>query len=605
MDEPITKRLIISGLTPAITADDISKRLTTFGTVKAADGFGLPDGLGEPRKFGYVTLETTTTKLAKCMNLLSGSKWKGAKLRFGEAQPDYAERIALENKKAAEEPPKKKRKRFGGVEAEDMSPVTPETASSRPGWKVSELGRITRPVKMRPAHPLTSTPEDKPKPKAVAVKFSDVKSAKDTEKKKKKRPRDPDSRARRRAIDMTKFGSTHLKGMFLDLEVVPGSSTTRKGVAYEELEPVDDSGSDSDEEMAVEEIVNAAAEDSPAVPLSPKELVVEVESLPTVRPPAKTPVEARSRPPAPSPAPRPSQSPTTPPSEKFQATSSPEPKPSAPISAPVDPSADIQQEKTQTLSLLASLFGGADDDDWVGRESVGSDIDPDELIKGDRMLVDEEDAGFEVVPSSAPAKQMLPVSDEESDEEMPVVVVKEGQPSPEAQVKDAKPKTLKDLFAPQEEEAGFSLFGNLGLDIDLDEDVPYAIEDATEPQSAEPAQPIATALPTAPITVQSHTTNAPLVLDARQALFFPLPQTDGGVISHRARQRDVYDLAKDNGWNWRDRSIGFFKTGTDEDIRKRWEESKGDLTRDWKRRCREAAKVTRRKRGGVEGEAEY
>ena len=66
MDEPVTKRLIISGLTPAITADDISKRLTTFGTVKSADGFGLSDGLGEPRKFGYVTLETTTTKLAKC-----------------------------------------------------------------------------------------------------------------------------------------------------------------------------------------------------------------------------------------------------------------------------------------------------------------------------------------------------------------------------------------------------------------------------------------------------------------------------------------------------------------------------------------------------------
>jgi len=66
MDEPITKRLIISGLTPAITAADISRRLTTFGTVKAADGFGLPDGVGEPRKFGYVTIETTVGKLSKC-----------------------------------------------------------------------------------------------------------------------------------------------------------------------------------------------------------------------------------------------------------------------------------------------------------------------------------------------------------------------------------------------------------------------------------------------------------------------------------------------------------------------------------------------------------
>ena len=118
MDTPITKRLIISGLTTSITADDISKRLTTFGIVKATDGFGLTDGLGQPRKFGYVTLETTTGNLAKCMdgflscsriyiwlisilsstigmNLLSGSTWKGAKLRFGEAKPDFKEKCVL------------------------------------------------------------------------------------------------------------------------------------------------------------------------------------------------------------------------------------------------------------------------------------------------------------------------------------------------------------------------------------------------------------------------------------------------------------------------------------------------------------------------------
>ena len=109
MDTPITKRLLISGLTTAITPDDISTRLSTFGTVKATDGFGLADGLGQPRKFAYVTLETTTGKLAKCMdtflscslysdsssigmNLLSGSTWKGAKLRFGEAKPDFKEK---------------------------------------------------------------------------------------------------------------------------------------------------------------------------------------------------------------------------------------------------------------------------------------------------------------------------------------------------------------------------------------------------------------------------------------------------------------------------------------------------------------------------------
>ena len=65
-DAVITKRLIISGLTPAITKDDISKRLSSFGTVKATDGFGLVDGIGQPRKFGYVTIETTASKLGQC-----------------------------------------------------------------------------------------------------------------------------------------------------------------------------------------------------------------------------------------------------------------------------------------------------------------------------------------------------------------------------------------------------------------------------------------------------------------------------------------------------------------------------------------------------------
>ncbi|KAG2012187.1 hypothetical protein CC2G_012222 [Coprinopsis cinerea AmutBmut pab1-1] len=94
MDTPITKRLHISGLTPSITADDIAKRLSTFGTVKAVDGFGLLDAVGQPRKFGYVTIETTAGKLAKCMNVLSGATWKGAKLRLGEAKPDFRERRA-------------------------------------------------------------------------------------------------------------------------------------------------------------------------------------------------------------------------------------------------------------------------------------------------------------------------------------------------------------------------------------------------------------------------------------------------------------------------------------------------------------------------------
>ena len=120
MSEPLlTKRLHISGLTPSITPADLERRLSSFGKVKAMDGFGARDAIGDPRKFGYVTMEIGAKELAKCesrfllhvpilldaleqdsysseigLNVLSGSTWKGAKLRIGDAKPDFRERCA-------------------------------------------------------------------------------------------------------------------------------------------------------------------------------------------------------------------------------------------------------------------------------------------------------------------------------------------------------------------------------------------------------------------------------------------------------------------------------------------------------------------------------
>jgi hypothetical protein len=62
----ITKRLHVSGLTPAITADDLARRLGAYGSIKALDGFGLLDGVGRPRKFGYITMEGTKPQIQKC-----------------------------------------------------------------------------------------------------------------------------------------------------------------------------------------------------------------------------------------------------------------------------------------------------------------------------------------------------------------------------------------------------------------------------------------------------------------------------------------------------------------------------------------------------------
>src|ERR1700730_15855912 len=121
MTEPVERRLHISGLSPNITPADISERLSKFGTVKAVDGFGLLDGVGLPRKCGYITICMTPMALKECkppaqlwypayrmphirsslncslsgQNIFSGSTYRGAKLRITEAVPDFRERFVL------------------------------------------------------------------------------------------------------------------------------------------------------------------------------------------------------------------------------------------------------------------------------------------------------------------------------------------------------------------------------------------------------------------------------------------------------------------------------------------------------------------------------
>jgi hypothetical protein len=92
MVETISKRLHISGLTPSLKSSDIHSRFSAFGTVKDISGFGAIDANGDPKKFAYLTLDATEEKLRRCLSSLSGTVWKGAKLRVGDAKPDFAER---------------------------------------------------------------------------------------------------------------------------------------------------------------------------------------------------------------------------------------------------------------------------------------------------------------------------------------------------------------------------------------------------------------------------------------------------------------------------------------------------------------------------------
>jgi hypothetical protein len=54
--------------------------------------------------------------------------------------------------------------------------------------------------------------------------------------------------------------------------------------------------------------------------------------------------------------------------------------------------------------------------------------------------------------------------------------------------------------------------------------------------------------------------------------------------------------------DWRDPSVSFFRTETEDIIRERWERERGELTRGWKKRWREAGKMKRRKGGATTGD---
>ncbi|KIP07446.1 hypothetical protein PHLGIDRAFT_421113 [Phlebiopsis gigantea 11061_1 CR5-6] len=552
-DEIITKRIHVSGLTPSITPADLSQKLGSFGSVKALDGFGALDALGEPRKFGYVTLETTRPKLTRCMNLLSGVTWKGTKLRIGEAKPDFRERLAAE--RAAEgEPPRKKRRLprgVQGVHSADMSIVTPENVSGRGGWKVTPLGRLVRPVRMRPAKPLPEQTPTTIHAKGKGKQIKDAKDAKDAGKVKKRRAKEPPSRARRQTINPLKYGSQQVKGVFLE-NAAANITLEKKAVplARPPVEEQDSAESSSSEEEGGDEDASDTEENEIV-----EEPLARISPSPTVQ-----------------------QRPQSPPILPLQ-TSITKPRP-----LPAD-NTDITLEKNAALGLLQSLFGGRSDNEWGDKESLGSDVDMDELAsrKAELLVADFED-DIEVVPMD---ENQAESTTEDDAEGLEAAQPQEQLPAPST-VSAPKSTRLKDLFAPREAEAGFSLLGHLDLDDEL----------AEEPNAA--------FVPQAPtvISEQVHSVTAPstisiqgrFTLDQSSPLFFPFSEDERSGF--RGRIKDPLDIAKENGWDWRK----FCRTQTSEEIKQKWEEQKVELTKDWKRRHREAIKSRRRRGGAGDGE---
>ena len=205
-----------------------------------------------------------------------------------------------------------------------MSLVTPENVSSRPGWRVTPMGRIVHPIRMRP---------EKPLPPTSAVTSSTI--GKKVEQKRRKVERAKLVRARRKTIDPTKWDSQHLKGAFLNSIVVadtddrddlPVTKHSQLQPPGDQEEPGSSSGEEEDEEVDGSDSFGhetAAGESQPGPGT-------------TSRLPPATRIECDA----------------------------------------VDTDLDSNREKLHSLSLLDSMFGNLEmDQEWGGKEALDSDID--------------------------------------------------------------------------------------------------------------------------------------------------------------------------------------------------------------------------------------
>ncbi|CAE6528750.1 unnamed protein product [Rhizoctonia solani] len=536
-----TTRLHISGLTPAISASDLKQRFSTFGEVRDVDGVGKLDGVGRPRKFAYLTLETTQPKLARCMNLLSGSTWKGAKLRIGEAKPDYKFRHENEinppppapRPKLSAEARRRARLKFRlrtrillrgtqGKELKDMSLVTLSTVSKHKGWRRTPLNHLIRPMRMRPLHPLLSLRAKQP-------------TARTKLKKKLTKRKFELTRARCTVVDPARYGAVHLK----DGDGLLGAEVVAVG---------------RDE---AEEIVSEKPQ---------QELMVDPESN-----------EESSRSPTPAlPIPSPTSRPIP-----VSASLQPTLRPSAPQPHEKEDPLSLAQEKSSALALLGGMFG---ESEWGGRESVSGDEMEIMDVEG------EGEAGYEVVPQVAGEEPgtgdlvgdeeveaedtMDEQDDEEQGQEERGVDDDDDEEQQEEEESPIKHSSLKDMFKPQEETAGFSL----GLDIELDPDAESFL-----PSSIAVPAPLPELAPApASVPTEKHAHTIQFTPDPKTPFFFP-----GG-------KNDIFRVIAEKGWEWP-------HPGTSEDIRAKWDKNKAELTREYTRRHREAVK-RRRRGGGTKGE---
>ncbi|KAJ4473902.1 hypothetical protein J3R30DRAFT_3707906 [Lentinula aciculospora] len=538
-----TKRLHISNLnsSPSLSPSDLITLLSHYGLVKKVEGFGKLDGVGGVRKFGFVEVEITDKGLRRCLSMLNGTMYKGAKLRIGEAKPDYFERFLNEKQSAAPSPSSKKARfhhsKFSGIQSPDMTLVTRENAAHRPGWKVMSSGRVVRTMRMRPGKPLPPMPARVAKGKRVLEDVDERNDVNERQEKRRKRKKinTPDSRARVKTVDVTKWDGAYVTGVFL-------------------------TGDDHDEK---ENVVDTE---------------LDVESpfpLPTSTTSTTTPTLDLS-------------------TEKSHTLSfinsflfSTKPASSSLASQTADWDSDVDLDETNVV--VDAVRGGVDSEE--GYEIVPKEVDDGEKDAVDVMDVDDDEVEGKVDEAvdendNVDESDGSDGSDASNGNEVALAVnercttptpsVPQTQNETDANSRRTKKTTfdtLKDLFAPREDEfqGGFSLLNHLDInDYDNDGLVPFS----TNPE------PALVGVQQARVQIQptSHQTTQPFLLDRKKPFFFPLPST----LSFTSPSSPFYILP------------------TSLTIQSRWETNKSELTRGWKKRWREAGKVGRRRGMGEE-----
>lgn len=489
-DALTTTRLHISGLssTSTLTAADLTRRFSAFGTVSNVDGFDSLNGLGERRGYGYLTFTGKKADLSRCVASLSGATWKGAKVRIGDAKPDFRERIAKENAAQSTDVPKRTRRpgKYSAVESDSMEPITlealtaPGASQTHPHWKVTPMGRVVRVMKMRPGKGLPPTLLEEHALGEGKSKDKDMRG-----KKRKKGKQGPDNRARVRRIDPTLWGSTLLKGMFLenvDIEELR---------AQKAVQPAEEEGSDSDDS---------------------EEEVVEVAE--TVLPPA-VPVQA-SAPASPSPPP-------------------PDEHSASPARSP-SPAPSIRAETSASLALLSTLFPSSSA--WSAPPAeLDSDIEIDAADEHVRRNVGNGDGeDVEEVPlqrdddedSSSEEEQQDDNDDDDSSSDSSSSSSEDDEDESKAPAPAPTSTSLKDLFAPRPSNPSFSLLGHLDLDLSSDELDPELDFLLSAPAQALLAQEEPPLLPT---PVQHIAVSTLPSYDPSYPLFFPHPSTIDSLSS--------------------------------------------------------------------------